>query len=269
MLLLLNVLFATFLGAFVGKYLAMVAQYLPKILFEEIEEQEPGDIIKWFFQKPRCRNCSHPMSWRDGTPIFGFFSTKGKCSHCHQSHGIKFFLIEAGTALLFGGSVLFFPINASLLFVLIVCCLLICCFVTDCEHGILPDQLTFTIIWVGLIGSLFPIFVGPKEAIIGAVGGYSIFWFFNAIYYYIRGFDGMFPGDFKLNAGIGACVGMTSLIFILMTSLILLLIVTTIQFFLTHRTIDASILYQEVPYGCYSTIVTGVVLYLTLSGTLT
>ncbi|MFQ5729187.1 MAG: prepilin peptidase [Waddliaceae bacterium] len=269
MLFTFNALLATTLGAFVGKYLAMVVHYLPPMLLDETDkEKEPNDILKRFFQKPHCGNCQGAISWWDNAPIYGYLSLKGRCPLCNHPLGIKVLVLEVGTALLFGASVLFFPFDTTLFFVLIACCLLLCCFFTDFEHGILPDQFTISLVWLGLIGSLFPIFLTPKEAIMGAVGGYGILWFFNLIYSYLRGFEGMYPGDFKLNAGIGACVGLPWLFVILIISFIFLLAFTVLQFLFFKRTINKSILKQEAPYGCYSSIVTGVALYSILSGTL-
>ena len=269
MLFITNALIAALLGAFVGKFLAMAVDFLPKILLEENDEtKEPSDIFKWFFQKPRCLYCQRSIPWLDNVPIFGYLSLKGKCRLCKHPLGIKVLLFELGTAFLFGGSTLFFSFNYALILVLVVSCILICCFMTDFEHGILPDQFTITIVWIGMIGSLFPIFVTPYEAIVGAVGGYGIFWLFNVLYHYSRGFDGMYPGDFKLNAGIGACVGLNWLIIILLMSILLLLVVTVAQLFYGMRAINKNLLHQEAPYGCYASVVAVIVLYVLLSRTL-
>ena len=265
MLFLFNGLIGALLGAFVGKYLAMVTHYLPKMLLEQgWEANEPSDIVKWFFKRPTCSHCQKALNWLDNAPIYGYLSQKGQCPHCQHPIGKKTLVLELGTALLFGSSLLFFPLSAMLTFVLLVSCILICCFATDYEHGILPDQFTLTLIWVGLIGSLIPIFATPKESILGAVGGYGIFWFFNIIYRYFRGVEGMYPGDFKLNAGIGACLGLTWLFSVLALSFLFLLAFTAAQFFFFQRKADTSFLRQEVPYGCFASIITGITCYAAL-----
>lgn len=235
MLTLINVLFVAFIGFYAGKFMGMTVRYLPEILLEGDEEgREPREIIGWFFQK---------------------------------SFSLKFNVLpfEVGFASLCAISTLFFEVDASLIFVLIVSWLLICCFITDYQHGILPDQLTLSLVWVGLIGSLFPIFVTPSEAIIGAVGGYGIFWIFNVIYRYFKGQEGMFPGDFKLNAGIGACVGFNVLVPILIASMLLLLAVTFIQYLLRDKKKESNYLSREVPYACFVSVVILAVVYLKLA----
>lgn len=168
----------------------------------------------------------------------------------------KVWHLEIFMALLFSLSAWFFPIGPQLIFILCVSCLLICCFITDYEHGILPDQFTLSLVWIGLIGTLYPVLIEPQEAILGAVFGYGFFWLSNVIYRYFRGVEGMYPGDFKLNAGIGACFGFKFLFLILFASSILLLVVTLIRFLFLKKNSKLDFLYQEIPYGCYASVVT-------------
>jgi len=262
-----NAILGFLIGAFVGKFMGLIVNELPKILLaEDLDGGEPRDIFKGINKKPKCLNCNIEVSWSDNLPIIGYLATQGRCKHCHHPSNFRNFLLEVMVALLFGILMLCFPFNAPLLFVLIISCLLICCFITDFEHGILPDQFTLAIVWVGLIGSLFPIFITPRESIIGAVAGYGIFWCFNELYRSFRGFDGMFPGDFKLNAGIGACVGLKWLMPILLLSFLFLLSITVLQLLASKKKEYANFLYKEAPYGCYSSIVTGGALCLLLNG---
>jgi leader peptidase (prepilin peptidase)/N-methyltransferase len=160
-----------------------------------------------------------------------------------------------GIGSFFGLMTLFFPLTPALFFVLIVTCLLICCFFTDFDYFVLPDQLTIPLVWVGLLGSLFPIFISPHEAIIGAFSGYGIFWLMNEIYRYFRQKDGMFPGDFKLNAGVGACIGIKLLLPVLAIALLLLISTTFMQLMKAKNPSVIGFLKKEVAYGCYLSIV--------------
>lgn len=181
---------------------------------------------------------------------------------CNPPSKIKMVAGEVGIALLFGTLVWLFPINIFLLFVLSASCLLICCFITDYEHGILPDQFTYSLLWIGLIASLFPLFATPQEAIIGAVAGYGVFWIINFIYRYFRGFDGMYPGDFKLNAAIGACLGFKWLFPMMILSMTLLIFVTVIYTLCIRKSQKTSLLHQEIPYGCYASVVALALLFI-------
>ncbi len=256
----LNVFIAAIIGAFVGKLLATTAHFLPRILLDDDSEEEPGYVFKRFFQMPGCWHCNHLLSLKENAPIIGYLSTSGKCPHCQSPFGTKVFFLELAFAALFAISMLFFSIDWYLIFILTIFSLLTLCFITDFEHSILPDQFTISLVWVGLIASLFPIFITPTVAIIGAAGGYGIFWLLNAIYRTLRGREGMYPGDFKLNAGIGACFGIKLLLIILTISMLLLFIVTLIRFFVLNKKTQESFLFQEAPYGCYAALVTAIVM---------
>jgi leader peptidase (prepilin peptidase)/N-methyltransferase len=260
-------MFAAVIGAYAGKFMALAVNYLPQILLEGCDKGRiPRDIIKYFFQSPRCLNCQQSITWMENVPIVGYRLMQGKCPHCHYPIGLQTFALELGTALLFGFTVLLFGVNPPVIFVLIVSCLLICCFLTDFEQGILPDQFTLSLIWVGLIASLIPIFVTPQEAIVGAVIGYGLFWAINVFYRSLRHFDGMFPGDFKLNAGIGACLGIKLLMTVLLLSFFLLIAVAVFRFLWSKTIPNASDLHKEVAYACYVTIVAFVAIYFKLAG---
>ena len=261
----LKFLSATFLGAFVGKFMGMIIFYLPQILLEGCEKgREPRDIFKWILEKPFCKSCKHPLSWMEAAPIAGYFFVNGKCLHCGFSLK-RYFLLELEMGLLFG-LMLSFPITPTMLFILLVTCLLICCFFTDFDYSILPDQLTLTLVWVGLIGSLFPIFLSPQEAIAGAVAGYGIFWMINEIYRYFRGREGMFPGDFKLNAGVGACIGIQLLFPVLAIALLLLIGFSLIKLIYFKKLSTLDFLKKEVAYGCYLSLVAIGTFYLKFFG---
>lgn len=243
-------------GAWIGKFLALTVHYLPPILLEGCDKgREPADIIKWFFQRPFCWKCKHSLAWKEYVPLVRYWISRAECPHCHHPIDRKVPLLEWGIALLFGISAYLVPIGPELLFVWIASCLLICCFITDYEYQILPDQLTISLVWVGLIGSLNPIFIPPDEAILGAVFGYAIFWSFNSIYRSFRGFEGIYPGDFKLNAGIGACVGCKLLVGILIVAMVSLVVFTFFQTLYVQKKITADYFYKEIAYACFASTV--------------
>lgn len=257
------------IGAFLGRKAVFFTQELPKILLDDQATTEPRDLFIGFFSPNRCINCSKVLAFVYDLPIIGFLLTKGKCPYCQNSFNsyaseVRRFWFELGIGLLFGLTVLVFSFNSSVLLVLIASYLLICCFMTDYEYGILPDQFTLSLLWIGLIGSLFPIFVTPQEAIIGAVCGYGLFWLINVFYRSLRQTDGMFPGDFKLNAGLGACMGIQWLLPVLIVSLLLIIVIAIGRFLWDKRMPDANDLHKEIAYSCYVSIVAIIALYLRL-----
>lgn len=83
--------------------------------------------------------------------------------------------------------------------------------VIDLDQQLLPDALTFPLLWLGLLLSLFKLHVGPQDAIIGAIAGYLCLWSVAKLFKMIRKKDGMGEGDFKLLAMLGAWLGWQSL----------------------------------------------------------
>jgi leader peptidase (prepilin peptidase)/N-methyltransferase len=91
----------------------------------------------------------------------------------------------------------------------------------DFRTQLLPDQLTFPLLWLGLLLSLLPMFVAAPSAIIGAAAGYLSLWSVYWLFKLLTGKEGMGYGDFKLLAALGAWMGPVSLLpIILLSSLI-------------------------------------------------
>lgn len=158
------------------------------------------------------------------------------------------------TALFFGFVVFVFSMHLYSLFVMITSLFLIGCFFTDYQYGLLPDELTLSLVWLGLSASLLPAIAHPDQAILGALFGYGFFWFSNQVFRFFKGNEGMYPGDFKLNAGIGACVGLNFLIPILALTFLLLLMSVSLRFVLSKKFRKMRFLEIEIPYGCYASI---------------
>jgi leader peptidase (prepilin peptidase) / N-methyltransferase len=62
------------------------------------------------------------------------------------------------------------------------------------------------------------LFIGSREAIIGAIAGYLSLWSFYWLFKLITGKEGMGYGDFKLLAALGAWLGYTYLFTIIILS---------------------------------------------------
>ena len=95
--------------------------------------------------------------------------------------------------------------------------------VIDIDHQILPDDLTLSILWLGLLLSLghtdaSSVPVDPKSAIIGAIAGYLSLWCVYWLFKLVTGKEGMGYGDFKLFAALGAWLGWQMLPLIILLS---------------------------------------------------
>jgi prepilin signal peptidase PulO-like enzyme (type II secretory pathway) len=81
------------LGSVVGSFLNVVIYRLPA-----------GLNIAW--PGSHCPLCQHPIRWYDNIPLMGWIVLRGRCRDCRAPIAIRYPLVEATTAALFG--VLFF-----------------------------------------------------------------------------------------------------------------------------------------------------------------
>lgn len=79
--------------------------------------------------------------------------------------------------------------------------------IIDLDIHILPDSLTLSLLWLGLLINTQALFIPLDDAVLGAAGGYLILRGMATLFFYVTKKTGMGGGDFKLLAAIGAWVG--------------------------------------------------------------
>ena len=77
----------------------------------------------------------------------------------------------------------------------------------DLGHRRLPDVLTLPILMVGLILSAWRAQGVPVPELLGAAGGFLLFWGLGEAHFRLRGTEGLGLGDAKLLAAAGAWLG--------------------------------------------------------------
>jgi leader peptidase (prepilin peptidase)/N-methyltransferase len=82
----------------------------------------------------------------------------------------------------------------------------------DWDTTVLPDAMTLPLLWAGLLAAWAGWTIPLSTAVIGACAGYlclwTVYWFFKLA----TGKEGMGYGDFKLLAALGAWLGWSSLL---------------------------------------------------------
>ncbi len=210
------------LGLIVGSFLNVVILRLPARMEyfwkrdarEMLElapdyEAAPPDIAR---KGSHCPHCKHPLAAWDNIPLLSWLLLRGRCRYCKASISIQYPLVELLCGIASAIVVWHFGVawqaGAGLLFTWF----LVAAAGIDFRTQLLPDSLTLPLLWLGLLISLVPVFVGTREALIGAAAGYfalwSVFWLFKLA----TGKDGMGYGDFKLFAAVGAWMGWTALL---------------------------------------------------------
>jgi leader peptidase (prepilin peptidase)/N-methyltransferase len=192
-----------FIGLCLGSFLNVVIYRLPR----ELNLSLPRSY---------CPHCHKALKWIHNIPLFSFMMLKGKCAFCHWKISLRYPIVEILTAII--GIFLFWKFGLTLTFAAscIFSLILIALIFIDLEHQLLPDILTLSLLWLGLIASLFPIFSNSHDAIIGAVIGYLSLWSIAKVYELITHREGMGYGDFKLLAALCAWTGFQSLLNIIL-----------------------------------------------------
>lgn len=132
---------------------------------------------------------------------------RGVRCHCECDLSKKYKLIELVTSLIFFIIILQFGWHGRTALLLLLVSGLMLLALIDSRCYLLPDCITLTLIWLGLLSNAYGLFVSAQQAIIGAVGGYLSLWLVAAIYKVWRKTEGIGRGDFKLLAVFGAWWG--------------------------------------------------------------
>ena len=223
--------FAGVLGLVVGSFLNVVILRLPERMAagwrqearDVLElEADPAPLPPGIVREPsHCPHCKHPLSALDNIPLFGWLLLRGRCRYCQAKISIQYPLVELLSAVLSAVIVWKFGLSWMALAGLLLTWTVVALSGIDFRTQLLPDQLTFPLLWLGLLLALLPMFVTAPAAILGAAIGYLSLWSVYWLFKLLTGKEGMGYGDFKLLAALGAWMGPVALLpIILLSSLI-------------------------------------------------
>ncbi|RZU98612.1 prepilin peptidase [Spiribacter vilamensis] len=244
-------IFPVFLGALVGSFLNVVISRIPaQIDYAERQtdsasgDNAPPPGIAW--PGSHCPHCKHPIRIRDNIPIISWLLLRGRCRDCDAPISPRYPFTEALTAIVFAAVVAWYGIEPITAVLLLLSGWMIAMAIIDFETHLLPDALTLSGLWIGLLVSVGTDFITPTMSIIGAAAGYSSLWLINAGYRLLRGIEGLGYGDFKLFALIGAWGGPEALLATILIAPIAALLIILAQAPLMG--IDGQ---REIPFGPY------------------
>ncbi|BCA95394.1 type 4 prepilin-like proteins leader peptide-processing enzyme [Legionella antarctica] len=216
------------LSVCVGSLLNVIIYRLPIMLHDEwrqqccellsIEEKEKKNQINLFIPRSFCPNCKNLVKAWQNIPLISYILLRGRCYQCKAPISIRYPLIELLTLLLSVYATWHFGFTLQLPFVLLAIWLLICLIFIDLDHQLLPDTLTLSLLWIGLIANTQNLFTSLPVAVLSAAGAYITLWVFIKLFYLVTGKIGMGHGDFKLFAALGAWFGWIFLPLILLLS---------------------------------------------------
>jgi leader peptidase (prepilin peptidase) / N-methyltransferase len=256
--------FALFLGLCVGSFLNVVIHRLPKMMEREwraecaalagqpAPQEAPLSLVA---PRSRCPSCGHGITALENIPLLSWLVLRAQCSKCGARISARYPLVEllAGIGAAYSAW-RFGPTMAALGAALFVWFTIALAFI-DQETGLLPDDLTLPLVWIGLIVNVGAAFVPLRDAVIGAVAGYLSLWLIYWGYKLLTGKEGMGYGDFKMNAAVGALLGWKMLPLVILLSSIVGLVFGALQMFAARGRWEAGFRFHFGPYIAIAALV--------------
>ena len=168
------------------------------------ESDTPAGLV---LDRSRCPHCSHQLAAWDNIPLLSFLILRGRCRHCRTPISWQYPAVELLTGIAFAVCVWHFGPGWQAIAALVFTAILVALSGIDLRTTLLPDQLTYPLLWIGLLLSTMTVFVDPVSALIGAASGYLSLWSVYWLFKLTTGKEGMGYGDFKLLAALGAWCG--------------------------------------------------------------
>lgn len=247
------------LSLLVGSFLNVVIYRLPHMIREEWSHEcraylglkahipDPNEKqLNLHLPFSHCTQCKKSLKPWHNIPVISFLVLGGKCAYCKARISLRYPIVELICCIASVYVAWRFGFTWQTLGALLFTWILIALTFIDLDCHLLPDHLTFTLLWIGLFLSIFSIFTPSHDAIIGAIAGYLIFYVINSLFKFATGKMGMGHGDFKFLAALGAFLGWQQLPVIIILSSVIGLI-----FGLTHMAIKRNFKSIPLPFGPY------------------
>lgn len=213
------------LGLIVGSFLNVVIHRVPIMMKEECRQECTAILgiedkhttkpkLNLAFPRSHCPQCNATIPAWANIPILSYFLLRGRCFFCKHPISLRYPFVELLSCILAIFIAYWFGPTMKMALVLILTWSCIALSFIDLENLVLPDTITLSLLWFGLLISLFGFFTKPAQAIIGAIAGYVSLWIIAWLFMRIRKIEGMGHGDFKLFAMFGAWLGWPMLPFI-------------------------------------------------------
>ena len=207
-----------------------------------------------------CPNCNNLIKWYDNIPIVSFLFLQGVCRNCSKKINTQYLLVELISGFSFAICYYFFGVSITTLLFFILTIYFIIIFFIDLKHFIIPNELTITLMVIGIIKSIDPdlnneIFPNFINSVLGGVIGYMLIWLIILFYKKVRNKEGMGLGDAKLLSAIGFWFGWVSLPFILFFSSFIALVSVLPDLIKNKKNLTS-----QIPFGPF--IILGTLSYL-------
>lgn len=248
----LDALFGGVLGLLVGSFLNVVVHRFPRMMgrgwWEDVHEMlDDAESHRQVFGRPaspallaekdklrgsldalpalslakprsRCPHCGHAIRWYENIPVLSWLALRGRCAGCKQRISARYPVVELVTGAFFALCAWRWGLTPQAAAWAAFAALLVSLFLIDMDTFILPDDLNYLLLWLGLLAAAVGWTVPLASAVWGAALGYLLLWSVYHLFRLATGKEGMGYGDFKLLAALGAWLGAEYLLAIILLS---------------------------------------------------
>lgn len=252
-------------GLCIGSFLNVVIHRLPRMMdrewlrnvpeileeSKELRDRDAGtglaqsvrDQIRHFEEerfnllvpRSRCPACGRRISALQNIPVISWLVLRGRCAKCGTRISAMYPAVEliAGLGAAWSAWKFGFGLAAVGAMVFVWCTIALA--IIDQRTGLLPDEITLSLLWFGILLNAWATFVPLQDAVIGAAGGYLFLWLVYWGFKLIFRKEGMGYGDFKMNAAVGAFLGWKLLPIVILISSIVGIVFGIAQMFVAKR----------------------------------
>lgn len=166
------------------------------------------------FPSSHCYACKNPLKWYHNIPIISYLFLRGKCGYCKCKISIQYPTVEFFGGVLSTVAYLTQYTENNLIgfvFVYIFFIITYLLLVIDAKTMYLPDELTYPLLWIGLVSYVINNntfgSIDLRLSVLGVITGYLSLFVVSFVGKKLKGFEVMGGGDLKLLAAIGAFIG--------------------------------------------------------------
>ena len=206
------------LGLCIGSFLNVVIHRLP-LMLDRTWKSDSAELLSVQISLPpeitlstprsRCPQCGHAIAWHENIPVLSYLRLGGKCSACKTRIPARYPFFEILTALVFAALAWRFDSRPEVLAWCAFAAVLVALAGIDWDTTLLPDGLTLPLLWGGLLAAALGLTPSLPAAVWGAIAGYVSLWSVYWLFKLVTGKEGMGYGDFKLLAALGAWLGVS------------------------------------------------------------
>lgn len=212
-------------GMCAGSFINVVIYRLPLMMCAP----EDNRAISLAWPPSHCPLCHGRIRFYDNIPLLSWLVLRGRCRRCQGRIPRLYPLTEALTGLWFAGVYCFLagpPATfltlcgaAALLPPLVLFCLLYGMTLIDLRHYLIPDSLSYGLLWCGLLFSVCGLIqTSPFQAVLGGVVTYCLIRAAQWGYHAVRRHQGPGGGDVRLFAAAAAWVGLNQVPWLILLS---------------------------------------------------